>query len=127
MNAQDDPELARQRVRVTAPRQPVPQSRAPWQRRVDPGDESALYVHTLIRAQLRLGVVVASCFTVTLAFASVCLAVVPLFSDLTVLDVPVSWVLQAYGMYPLVVIFALIYERGARRNEHRYRSLEQNR
>jgi membrane protein implicated in regulation of membrane protease activity len=84
-------------------------------------------VLTLIRAQLRLGLVVALCFAVTLALAAICLAVVPLFGELTVLDVPVSWVLQAYGMYPLVVVFALIYVRGARRNEQRYRSLEQNR
>jgi hypothetical protein len=127
MNPRDEPEAVPARVRVTAPRQLAPRSRAPWQRRADPSDESALYVLTLIRAQLRLGLVVALCFAVTLALAAICLAVVPLFGELTVLDVPVSWVLQAYGMYPLVVVFALIYVRGARRNEQRYRSLEQNR
>jgi putative solute:sodium symporter small subunit len=115
------------RKRVTAPQ------RATADRIVgaetDPGipDASAVYLGTLIRAQLRLATTLAIGFAVTLAAASVAIATIPALQIATVFGVPWSWALQAYGMYPLVVLFALVYVRAARRNEQRYRSLEPRR
>jgi hypothetical protein len=37
--------------------------------------------------------------------------------------VPLSWLLHAYGFYPIILIFAVVYARGAARNERRYRTL----
>jgi len=87
-------------------------------------DASAVYLRTLMRAQLRLAITLAATFALTLAAFSVAIAVIPVLHVETVFGVPWSWALQAYGMYPLVVIFAAIYVRAAGRNERRYRSLE---
>ena len=90
-------------------------------------DASAVYLGTLIRAQLRLAITLAIGFAVTLAAASVAIALTPALHATTIFGVPWSWALQAYGMYPIVVLFALVYVRAARRNEQRYRSLEPRR
>ena len=115
------------RRRVTAAR-PTTAGR-PMGPVVDPGitDASAVYLGTLIRAQLRLAITLATGFVVTLAAASIAIATIPVLQSETVFGVPWSWALQAYGMYPLVVLFALVYVRAARRNEQRYRSLEPRR
>lgn len=86
-----------------------------------------MYLRTLMRAQLRLGVTLAIGFALTLTVASIAVAATPVLHTTTVLGVPWSWALQAYGMYPIVVTFALLYVRAARRNERRYRSLESRR
>lgn len=86
-----------------------------------------MYLGTLIRAQLRLAITLAIGFSVTLAAASVAIATIAVLQVATVFGVPWSWALQAYGMYPLVVAFALVYVRASRRNEQRYRSLEPRR
>ena len=90
-------------------------------------DASAVYLGTLIRAQLRLATTLAIGFVLTLAAASIAIAVIPVLQVATIFGVPWSWVLQAYGMYPLVALFALVYVRAAGRNEQRYRSLETRR
>ena len=115
------------RRRVTAAR-PTAAGR-PMGPVVDPGitDASAVYLGTLIRAQLRLAITLATGFVVTLAAASIAIATIPVLQSETVFGVPWSWALQAYGMYPLVVLFALVYVRAARKNEQRYRSLEPRR
>ena len=111
------------RKRVTAPRRQV---QAAPVRASDPGipDASAVYIRTLMRAQLRLAITLVVAFLFTLAVCSVAIALVPALHVEMVFGVPWSWALQAYGMYPLVVIFAVIYVRAAGRNERRYRSLE---
>lgn len=95
----------------------------------EPGlpDASDVYLRTLIRVQLRLGITLAVAFLLTLAAFSVAIALIPALHEHAVFGVPWSWALQAYGMYPLVVIFAAIYVRAAGRNERRYRSLETSR
>ena len=77
-----------------------------------------------MRAQLRLAITLVVAFLLTLAVCSVAIALIPALHVEMVFGVPWSWGLQAYGMYPLVVIFAVIYVRAAGRNERRYRSLE---
>ena len=115
------------RRRVMAPRRAMRASLEP--RSADSGipDASAVYLGTLIRAQLRLATTLAIGFVLTLAAASIAIAVIPVLQVATIFGVPWSWVLQAYGMYPLVALFALVYVRAAGRNEQRYRSLETRR
>lgn len=114
------------RVRVTAqPR--ATREKAPSPIDAGPSEASSLYLRTLIRAQLRLGLTLAGGFAVTLALASVLVAATPILHTATVLGVPWAWVLQAFGMYPIVGGFALLYVRAAQRNEQRYRSLKSRR
>lgn len=87
-------------------------------------DASALYLRTLIRAQLRLAVTLAVAFAITLVGASLAIAGIPFLHEIVLWGVPLSWLLQAYGMYPLVAAFALGYVTAAARNERRYRALE---
>jgi putative solute:sodium symporter small subunit len=90
-------------------------------------DASAIYLRTLIRAQLRLAVTLAIGFAVTITLAAVVIAAVPILHEADVWGVPWSWLLQAYGMYPIVAACAVVYVRSATRNERRYRSLESRR
>lgn len=90
-----------------------------------PGDVGVIYLRTLIRAQLRLAIACCVGFVATMTTAAVLIATMPTLHDTYVFGVPWSWALQAYGMYPLIFLFAVIYVRSAARNEHRYRSLEE--
>lgn len=121
------PAVSSGRVRVTA--RPRTVRAAPLVAASDAGptETSALYLRTLIRAQLRLGITLAAGFALTLAVASVLVASTPVLHTRTIGGVPWAWALQAFGMYPIVAVFALLYVRAARRNERRYRSLESQR
>lgn len=111
------------RVRVTGA-DPRTSSRAPVPL---PGatDADTVYARSLIRAQLRLalgcllGVVVCA-----LAFALVMLTV-PALGEIALFGVPLPWLMHAYGFYPIIAAFALIYVRSATRNERRYRTLRE--
>ena len=82
-----------------------------------------VYLRTLMRAQVRLGITLAVGFAITLTVASILVASTSILHARTIGGVPWAWALQAYGMYPIVAVFALLYVRAARRNERRYRSL----
>jgi len=114
------------RRRITGPprRGQAPGIRRPTDAATPSRDAGAIYLRSLIRAQLRLAVVCFVGFALTMASAAVMIATVPTLHESYVFGVPWSWVLQAYGMYPLILAFAVIYARGAGRNEQRYHSLE---
>lgn len=114
------------RLRITGPprRDPAPGIRRPAEAQATSRDVGAIYLRSLIRAQLRLAVVCCIGFVLTLTSAAVIIATVPTLHESYVFGVPWSWALQAYGMYPLILAFAVIYARGAARNEQRYRLLE---
>ena len=114
------------RRRITGPprRDPAPGIRRPAEAQATSRDVGAIYLRSLIRAQLRLAVVCCIGFVLTLTSAAVIIATVPTLHESYVFGVPWSWALQAYGMYPLILAFAVIYARGAARNEQRYRLLE---
>lgn len=125
--AGDQPAVSAGRVRVTA--RPRAVRAAPTVVAVETSltEASALYLRTLIRAQLRLGIALAIGFGATLAIASIVVASTPILHTTSVGGVPWAWVLQAFGMYPIVAVFAVFYVRAAHRNERRYRSLESRR
>jgi len=110
------------RVRVTAPRS--------TSRRVaatpGPGDPSTLYVRSLIRSQLRVAVVAAGSFALVLAGITATLALVPEVREFTVGGIPIAWVVLGAGVYPLVLLVAVLVVRAADRNEERYRSLAED-
>jgi hypothetical protein len=124
------------RVRVTAPRSVTPgsatsnssaltggRSAAASQEAAEESDAGQLFVRSLIRSQLRLGLVVALGFLlIVLAFPLV-LGLVQGLADSTIAGLPFDWVLLGAGIYPVIGLSAWVYVRTAARNEARYRDL----
>ncbi|HET7415731.1 MAG TPA: hypothetical protein VFI97_08565 [Arthrobacter sp.] len=114
------------RVRVTAPRSKaaIAPARFPVAREV--AEHSAVgnvFVRSLIRAQLRLALVVAGGFLLLLLGVPLLLAVFPVLQDVSVLTIPVSWLILGGLIYPFMCLCAWLYIRNAARNEARYQDL----
>lgn len=108
---------SKNRVRVTASPSP---STAPIRR---PLTSEPLYARGLMRAQLRLALTCLAAFLVFAAALTLTLFAVPGLNDIVIAHVPLPWLLHAYGYYPIIVLFAIVYARGATKNENRYRAL----
>jgi hypothetical protein len=120
------------RVRVTAagPARPAAPRAALDLGRRTPGaptsDIRGVYVRSLIRSQLRLGLVFAGGFCAAAALFVAAIVLVPGLDERFVAGVPVSWLLLGFGLYPLVVTVAVLYRRAAARNEARFRALAED-
>lgn len=129
-----------QRVRVTAPgsradpsamgtRGGAPVSNGPDDRLLGAGRAAApsqvaeVYVRSLIRSQLRLALVVASGFLISLAAFAITLRLIPELEVVRWFGVPVAWLLLAFGVYPMIGLSAWLFVRAAARNESRYLAL----
>ncbi len=86
-------------------------------------DAGQLFVRSLIRSQLRLGLVVALGFLLILVAFPLMLGLVPGLADSTIAGLPFDWVLLGAGIYPVIGLSAWLYVRTAARNEARYRDL----
>ncbi|HEX9226426.1 MAG TPA: hypothetical protein VF885_07170 [Arthrobacter sp.] len=86
-------------------------------------DAGQVFVRSLIRSQLRLGVVVAAGFLLILVAFPLMLGLVPGLAESTIMGLPFDWVLLGAGIYPVVGLSAWLYIRTAARNESRYRDL----
>lgn len=114
------------RVRVTAD---LPPRRQPALTRgialpgapVDEAD--AVYARALMRSQLRLALGTVAGFVVVVVVVALALALIPGIQSIVLWGVPLSWLLQAFAFYPIILVFALLYARTAARNEQRYRAL----
>ncbi|MEZ2371932.1 hypothetical protein [Arthrobacter sp. RCC_34] len=120
------------RVRVVAPsgrtQTPVPLRTAPGITRQSVEDDAAqVYLRSLLRTQLRLALVVALGFLLIAATFSILLVWVPWLRDLSVLGVPFEWILLGAGLFPVILLSAVLYTRLAQRNEDRYRDLTEDR
>ena len=130
------------RVRVTAPRSvttggsttgfsttgarttlPTARSAADSRDAAEESDAGQLFVRSLIRTQLRLGIVVAAGFLLILIAFPLMLGLVPGLAESTIAGLPFDWVLLGVGIYPVVGLSAWLYVRTANRNEARYRDL----
>ncbi|UOE27431.1 hypothetical protein [Agromyces soli] len=119
------------RVRVTAagtPRPAAPRAalrldRAP---EAPTSDIRGVYVRSLIRSQLRLGLVFAGGFCLATALFVAAIVLVPGLDAQFVAGVPVSWLLLAFGLYPLAITVGVLYARAAARNEARFRQLAED-
>jgi len=123
------------RVRVTAPRG-VPPRRAPLngmlpaahtaadaREAAQESDAGQVFIRSLIRSQLRLGLVVAGGFLLILLAFPLLLGLVPGLAHSTIAGLPFDWVLLGAGIYPVIGLSAWLYVRTAARNEARYRDL----
>lgn len=86
-------------------------------------EAGAVFDRSLVRGQLRLALgCLIGFLLVAGAFTAVIIAIAAVH-DPIVVGVPLSWLLQAYGYYPLILFFAIVFARAAGRNERRYREL----
>ena len=130
------------RVRVTAPRIPVRGAQRAGETsgsstthatgatggtdatdEPDASDVRGVYVRSLIRSQLQLGLVCAAAFALATTLFVLAIVWTPALDESFVAGVPVSWLLLAFGVYPLALTIAALYVWAAARNESRYRSL----
>ncbi|GIU55128.1 hypothetical protein [Arthrobacter sp. NicSoilC12] len=124
------------RVRVTAPRSVTSGSAASGsaaltggrsavasQEAAEESDAGQLFVRSLIRSQLRLGLVVALGFLLIMLAFPLVLGLVPGLAHSTIAGLPFDWVLLGAGIYPVIGLSAWLYVRTAARNEARYRDL----
>lgn len=76
-----------------------------------------------MRSQLRLALGTVAGFVLVVLALAVVIALVPEIDRIVLWGLPLSWLLQAFAFYPIIVVFALLYARTAVRNERRYRAL----
>jgi len=112
------------RVRVTA-------AAAASDRRATPADgpareAGAVYARSLMRGQLRLAVGCLLAFLLVAGAFTAAIFVLAGVEETIAFGVPLSWLLQAYGYYPIVLFFAVVFARSASRNERRYRALTEH-
>ena len=89
-----------------------------------PVDEAdAVYARALMRSQLRLALGTVAGFVLVVVAMTLTIAVIPQIDDIVLWGLPLSWLLQAFAFYPVILVFALLYARTAVRNERRYRAL----
>ena len=89
----------------------------------DASDVRGVYVRSLIRSQLQLGLVCAAAFVLATTLFVLAIVWTPALDESFIAGVPVSWLLLAFGVYPLALTIAALYVWAAARNESRYRSL----
>ncbi|MFB8228173.1 heavy metal transporter [Cellulosimicrobium sp. NPDC055967] len=89
----------------------------------EPDAAAAHYTRGLVRAQLRLGLACVVSFLAVVALLTVTMSAVPALDSVVLLGVPLPWLVHAYGFYPVIVAFAVVFAVAAARNERRYRAL----
>lgn len=124
-----DPSPPRPRVRVTSPR-----TGATRRRHVTGATEidaqtgiGEVYMSSLLRAQLRLAIVVLLLLTLLLAGLPVVFVTWPGLVGVQVLGMPLPWVLLAFAVYPFLLALAWVYVRAAERNERDFTDVVERR
>lgn len=82
-----------------------------------------VYVRSLLRAQLRLGLGVVLTVVVVLGSLPLAFAALPGLSEVIVLGVPLPWVVLAFAAYPGFVLAGWFFVRRAERNEAAFTAL----
>lgn len=114
------------RVRVTSPRSQA--RRRPPQRSLSSeiGEQTELgevYVTSLMRAQMRLSLVVTGGVGVAVGILPLFLTLVPALGELRVGPVPLSWLLVGVMLYPFLLLVARSYTWAAERVERDFGEL----
>ncbi len=111
-----------QRVRVTSSRRgaSTPRRRTATSALVEQTGVGELYLHGLLRAQLRLALAVVGATAVTLLGLPLLFAVVPATRDLRVGPLPFPWLVLGVLLYPAMMATAAWYSHRAERTERRF-------
>jgi hypothetical protein len=117
------------RVVITGPRRDV--HRAPRRSAADDIDQQtvlgAVYLHSLMRSQLLLGVAAVAMVVVPLASMPLLFALWPSLRDLQVGPLPLWWFVLGLLVYPAMLAVAWWYIRRADRNEQQFAELVEGR
>jgi len=112
-----------ERVRVTSPwtERPRQLPRRTATSEIDAQSEvGEIYLRTLLRAQLRLGLSILVALGLTIGMLPLVFWLFPSLTSHYVLGMPLSWVVLAFGCYPVLVLLAWRYVRRAERNERAF-------
>jgi hypothetical protein len=120
----EHPETPR-RVRVTNPRATGGRSRrrsvlSEIDAQTDVGE---LYMRSLMRIQLRLALSVVAVLALTLGMLPVLFTQYPESKRITVIGIPLPWLLLGFVVYPCLVGLGWLYVRRAERNEEAFSDL----
>jgi putative solute:sodium symporter small subunit len=112
-----------ERVRVTSPwtERPRLRPRRTATSEIDAQSEvGEIYLRTLLRAQLRLGLSFLVILGLTVGMLPLLFHLAPGLAEVPVLGMPLSWVVLAFGCYPVLVLLGWRYVRLAERNERAF-------
>jgi hypothetical protein len=112
-----------ERVRVTSPRTASGRRRTPPSiaREIDAQSQvGEVYLRSLLRAQLRLAVVVVVLLGVLVGGLPLAFWLLPALSEVRLLGMPVAWGLLGFLVYPTLVAIGWWYVRAAERNERTF-------
>ncbi len=111
-----DPPL--RRVRVTGERTGAVRRRVAGTREIDAQTQlGEIYMSSLLRTQLRLAAAIIVTLAVLVGGLPLAFHLAPDLMATEVLDMPLSWVLLAFAVYPLLFVLGWLYVRAAERNE----------
>jgi hypothetical protein len=106
------------RVRVTSPRTGAVRRRVAGTSEIDAQTRlGEIYMTSLLRAQLRLTALVIAAVVVLIGGLPLAFRLVPAVMDTPVLGMPLSWVLLAFAVYPVLFALGWLYVRAAERTE----------
>jgi putative solute:sodium symporter small subunit len=86
-----------------------------------------VYMRSLLRAQLRLGMTVVVVSTVVIGVLPLLFAVEPRLAQVRLLTVPIPWWLIGVGLYPVFVALAWWYVRASERAERDFADIVERR
>ncbi|WP_309064530.1 heavy metal transporter [Microbacterium sp.] len=86
-------------------------------------EAESVFLTDLMRAQLRLAAACLIGFVLMSLVLTFAIVIIANTVDLPVFGVPLSWLLQAYAYYPVILLFAVVFARYAARNERRFRTV----
>ena len=86
-----------------------------------------IYMSSLLRAQLRLAALVLLALAVLVGGLPLAFKVFPQLSSLHVLGMPLSWVLLAFVVYPLLFLLGWLYVRSSERTEQDFTDVVERR
>lgn len=107
------------RVVITSPRMRAPR-RQPQRVATEIDAQTRLgqvYMSSLIRAQRRLALLVLGVLAILLLGLPLLFSAVPSVADVTVLWLPLPWLLLGAAVYPVLLCLGWFYVRRAERNE----------
>lgn len=118
------PEPATGRVRISRPRSRTRRQAQPVAHEIDAQTRlGQVYMQTLIRAQLRLALLVLAVVGALLLGLPMLFALVPALGSVQVLGLPLPWVLLGLLVHPALIGAAWFYVRQAERNERDFTRL----
>ena len=119
-----------ERVRVTSPRTTSGRRREPptATHEIDAQSQvGEIYLRSLLRAQLRLGVTVILILAVFAGGLPLLFWLAPGWMAVELLGMPLAWCLLGFLVYPMLVAIGWWYVRAAERNERAFTDVVQRR